>query len=103
MQILIRKTCDWLNGNKISPNLQKTELVTFKHQSKKIDSKVKIQLSRKWLYHVADITVKLTRGNALLFKIRNFVSVNTLKTIYYTIFDSHNSYAKVVRAQILML
>ena len=94
---------DWLNANKISLNLQKTESVTFKHQSKKIDSEVKIKLSRKWLYHVADITVKLTRGNALLFKIRNFVNVNTLKNIQYTIFDSHNNYAKVVKTQILML
>ena len=38
---------DWLNANKISLNLQKTELATFKHQSKKIDSEVKIKLSRK--------------------------------------------------------
>ena len=37
----------WLNANKISPNVQKAELVIFKHQRKKIDSEVKIKLSRK--------------------------------------------------------
>ena len=30
----------WLNANKIFLNMQKTEVVIFKHQSKKIDSEV---------------------------------------------------------------
>ena len=38
---------DWLNANKISLNVQKAELVIFEHQRKKIDSEVKIKLSRK--------------------------------------------------------
>ena len=38
---------DWLNANKISLNVSKTELVILKHQRKKIDSEVKIKLSRK--------------------------------------------------------
>ena len=46
-----------------------------------------------WEHHVNDIVIKLYRGNALLFKIRNFVNVNTLKTIYYAIFNSHINYA----------
>ena len=105
----ITNLTDWLNANTISLNVQKTELVIFKHQGKKIDSEVKIKLSRKRLYptdrvkyldnridenfnwkqHVSDIIIKLNRANALLFKIRNFVNVNTLKTIYYEIFNSH--------------
>ena len=109
----------WLNANKISLNVQKTELLIFKHQRKKIDSEVKIKLSRKrlyptdsvkylgvrinenlnWKHHVSDITIKLNRANALLFKIRNFVNVKTLKTIYCTIFDSHINYANVIWAQ----
>ena len=32
---------DWLTANKISLNMQKTELVFFEHQRKKIDSEVK--------------------------------------------------------------
>ena len=38
---------DWLNANKISLNVPKTEFVILKHQRKKIGSEVKIQLSRK--------------------------------------------------------
>ena len=114
----MKNLIDWLNANKISLNVQKTELVIFKHQRKKIDSEVKIKLSRKRLYptdslkyldiridenlkrkhHVSDIVIKLNRANALLFKIRNFVNVDTLKTVYYAIFDSHINYVNVVWA-----
>ena len=45
---------------------------------------------------VSHIAIKLNGVNALLFKIRNIVNVNTLKTIYYTIFDSHINYANVI-------
>ena len=34
----------WLNANKIFVNVQKTELVIFKHQRKKTDNEVKIKL-----------------------------------------------------------
>ena len=34
-----------------------------------------------WKHDVSDIAIKLNRVNALLFKIQNFVNVNTLKTI----------------------
>ena len=91
-------------------------MVIFKHQRKKINSEVNIELSRKRLYltdsveylhiridknlnckhHVSDVAIKLNRENALPFKIRNFVNVNTSKTIYYAIFDSHINYANVI-------
>ena len=43
----MKNLTDWLNANKISPNVTKTELVILKHQRKKIDSEVKIKFSRK--------------------------------------------------------
>ena len=120
VKLNMKNLIDWLNANKISLNVQKTELVIFKHQRKKLDCEVKIKLNRKqlyptdsvkylgiridknlnWKHHVSDIAIKLNRANALLFKIRNFVNVNTLKTIYYAIFDSHINYANVIWAQI---
>ena len=42
----MKNLTNWLNANKISLNVQKTELVIFKHQRKKTDSEVKIKLSR---------------------------------------------------------
>ena len=41
----------WLNANKISLNVKKTEVVTFKDQRKKLDTETKIKLNRKQHYH----------------------------------------------------
>ena len=38
----MKNLTDWLNANKISLNVQKTELVIFKHQRKKL---VKLKLN----------------------------------------------------------
>ena len=110
-----------VNTNKISLNVGKTELVIFKHQIKKLDIEIKLKLNRKRLYpsqsfryldikidenliwkdHINDTAVKLNRANALLFKIRNFVNITILKTIYFAIFDSHINYTNLVWAQML--
>ena len=119
MNLDMENLTDSLNTNKISLNVQKTELVISKHRRKKIGSEVNIKLSRKWLYpadsvkytgiridenmkwkhHVTDIAIKLNRANALLFKIRNFANVNILGTICYAIFGPQIDYANVVWAR----
>ena len=95
----------WLNANRISLNVKKTELVIFKHQRKKLDSPIKIKLSRKRLYpsksvkylgikidenlnwkqHIHDIAIKLNRANALLSINRNCVSKLLPFTLPYLI------------------
>ena len=100
-------------------NVDKTELVIFRHQRKKLDTEIKTKLNRKRLYpsqsvryfgikidqnlnrkdHINDIGVKLNRANALQFKIRNFVNIVILKTIYFAIFHSYINYASLVWAQ----
>ena len=40
----------WLNANKMSLNVDKTELVIFKNQRRKLDTEIKIKLNRKRLY-----------------------------------------------------
>ena len=99
--------------------MEKIELAIFKHQRKKLDTEIKTKLNRKRLYpsqfvrylgikvdqnlnwkdDINGIAVKLNRANALLFKIRNFVNITILKTIYFAIFDSHINYANLVWAQ----
>ena len=96
--------------------MKKSQLVIFKHQRKKLDSPIKIKLSRKRLYpsksvkylrikidehlnwkqHIHDIAIKLNRANALLSIIRNYVNKHTLRTIYFAIFDSHINYANLI-------
>ena len=92
----------WLDANKISLNVEKTELVIFKHRRKKLNTEIKIKLNRKrrypsqsvrylgvktdqnlnWKDHINGIEVRLNRANALLFKIRNFVSINYANLVW---------------------
>ena len=80
--------------------MKKTELVIFKQQRKKLDSPIKIKLSRRRHYssksvkylgikidenlnrkqHIYDIAIKLNRDNALLFAFRNYVNKHILRT-----------------------
>ena len=60
---------------------------------------VKIDTNLSWQYHVNDLSIKLNRANALLFKMRKYVNLKILRSIYFTIFDSSLSYCCLVLAQ----
>ena len=94
-------------------------MVIFKFKQKKLEGDLKIKLCGKrlyptesvkylgvkidtnltWQHHVNDLSIKLNRANALLFKIRKYVSPKILRSIYFAIFDSHLSYCCLVWAQ----
>ena len=60
---------------------------------------VKIDTTLRWQYHINDLSIKLNRANALLFKMRKYVSLKILRSIYFAIFDSYLSYCCLVWAQ----
>ena len=60
---------------------------------------VKIDENLNWKYYIHNIATKLNRANGPLFKIRNYVNFNTLKSIYFAIFDSHINYANLIWVQ----
>ena len=49
---------------------------------------VKIDTNLSWQYHVNDTSIKLNRANYLPFKMRKYVSLKMLRSIYFAIFDS---------------
>ena len=53
---------------------------------------VKIDINLSWQYHVNDLSTKLNRANALLFKMRKYVSPKILRSIHFAFSDSHLSY-----------
>ena len=115
----LKHLVNWLKANKISLNVKKTEMVIFKSNQKKFECDLKIKLCGKrlyptesvkylgvkidttlsWQYYVNDLSIKLNRANALLFKMRKYVSLKILKSIYFAIFDSYLSYCCLVWAQ----
>ena len=93
-------------------------MLIFKSKQKKFEGDLKIKLSGKRLYptekvkylgvkidtnlswqYVNDLTVQLNRANALLSKMRKYVSCKILRSIYFAIFDYFLSYCCLVWAQ----
>ena len=50
-------------------------------------------------YDFNDISLKLNRSNALLFKMRKYVSLKLLRSIEFAIFDSYSPCCLFVQAQ----
>ena len=94
-------------------------MVIFKSKQKKLEGGLKIKLCGKrlyltksvkylgvkidtnltWQHHINDISIKLNRTNALLFKMRKYARPKILRSIYFAIFESYLSYCCLVRAQ----
>ena len=94
-------------------------MVIFKYKQKKLEGDLKIKLCGKrlyptesvkylgvkidtnlsWQYHVNDLSIKLNRANALLFKMRKYVSLKILRSIYFAIFEFYLSYCSLAWAQ----
>ena len=94
-------------------------MAIFKSKQKKLEGDLKIKLCGKrlypfesveyigveidtnlsWQYHVNDLSIKLNRANALLFKMRKYFSLKILRSIYFAIFDSYLSYCCLVWLQ----
>ena len=108
----LKHLVNWLNANKISLNVKKTEMVIFKSKQKKLEGDLKIKLCGKrlyptesvkyvgvkidanltWKHNINDLSIELNRANAFLFKIRKYISPKILRSIYFAIFDSYLSY-----------
>ena len=102
----------WLNANKISLNITKTEVLIFKRKGRIFDTDLKLKLCGKklftsesvkylgvildeclqWKFHINQLCLKLNKANAMLCKIHHYVNETTLRSIYYAIFQSHLSY-----------
>jgi hypothetical protein len=107
---------DWLCANRLSLNSKKTDLILFKPHHKRDDFRLtinfggtKIFLSNKvkylgvlidasltWKPHIAELSKKLSRVAAILSKVRHYVPLNTLKSLYLSLFQSHLSYGCLV-------
>ena len=105
----MKNLSNWLNANKISLNVKKRETIICKSRRKKYEGVIKLILDKwrlypsnnikylgfkidenlNWKHHVNDTWTKLIRGSAILFKIRNYVNPEMLRSIYFVIFECH--------------
>ena len=90
----LRNLKNWLNANKISLNVSKTELILFKPKMKKLDFDLKLRLNGKGVY-----PTKSVKYVGIKIHVREFVNTKILKSIYYAIFDCHLNYTNTVWGQ----
>ena len=109
----LKSISDWLKANRLSVNVDKSKLLIFRSKQRKLDLNhisIKMEGSRlipcenvkylglyldknlSWDFHVNQLSKKLSRTNDILSKIRHFVSMKILISIYYSIFYSHILY-----------
>ena len=60
---------------------------------------VKVDANLTWQHHVNDLSIKLNRANALLFKMKKYLSLKILRSIFFATFDSYLSYCCLAWAQ----
>ena len=98
---------NWLNANRISLNVSKTEFIIFRKPSKSVSlESLKIKISGKKLYtstsikylgvlidehlswraHIDELIKKLNRSNNMLSKVRYYVNTNTIRSLYFSLF-----------------
>ena len=115
----LKNLSNWLKANNISLNIGKTDFLILISPKKQFDNNFKIKLNGKKLYEtdsvknlgiqiekrltwkqqISHVVLKLNKANAMLSKLRYVLDIKTLKSVKYTIFESHLCYASVVWTQ----
>ena len=105
----LKLTVHRLRANRISLNVDKTEIIIFRPKCKDATKKLNFRISGPQIYiskqvkylglmlveslawssHISMLKAKLSRANGLLAKLRYYTSSKLLTTIYNALFESH--------------
>ena len=115
----LRLVKKWLDANKLSLNIDKTNYIIFHSSSVKVPSGPDIKIGKKhikrvkfvkflgllldehlsWKYHLCELSKKLARTCGLFFKIRNLLPLDVLICLYNALFLSFLQYGLIVWGQ----
>ena len=102
----------WLCANKLSLNVSKTQFLLFRTKSKLDKYRFTLTLNQtklyestfvkylgvlidnklSWKHHINELSKRLAFSNSLLCKIRHYVPQKILRSLYYSLFNSHILY-----------
>ena len=103
----------WLNVNRLSLNIDKTNFIVFHPYNKPVKKRITIKINNKaiiekeyikylgvlidsilsWKHHVSNISKKISRSIGIMYKLRHFLPLKVLKNVYYSLVYSHIVYA----------
>ena len=119
------KLCEWLNSNKLSLNVSKSNFVIFHPYQRKLYREVNLKipdnnleqlvsLERKtyvkylgvlidenlsWKQHINYISTKISKGIGIITRLRHLVPLTTLLNIYRSLIEPYISYGLVAWGQ----
>ncbi len=113
----------WLDANKLSLNIDKTNYIIFHSSSRNVPSDSTIKIGKKyikrvkfvkflgilldehlsWKYHLSELSKKLARTCGIFFKIRNLLPFDVLLCLYNALFLSFLQYGLIVWGQTFAL
>ena len=102
----------WLCANRLSLNVAKTEFILFQPPRMSPVNRIVLKLNRTniyasfkikylgvlldhrltWKHHLSELSKKLSRSVGMLYKIRDFCPTPVLRSLYFSIFNSHLTY-----------
>ena len=109
----LKKLRIWLIVNRLSLNIDKTNFVIFHPFNKPLKQKITLKMHRNaiseknhvkylgimidstltWRAHIDNVSSKMSRAIGLLYKIRPFVNIKLLRTLYYSLVYPYLIYA----------
>ena len=104
LNIELRKLVLWIQSNKLSLNVEKTNFILFKPRKKRIHESINIDINSRqieriyhtkflgiyiscdlsWDHHTRYISSKISKGIGIIYKLRKYLSFKTLLSMYYT-------------------
>ena len=110
--IELQKVSQWLIANKLSLNVNKSNLMVFKRQGAKTSHKLSIHINNEiivernntkylgiyidnqlnWKCHIAHVKTQLEKGIGLLRRLKYYLPAKILKNVYYAHFAPYLDY-----------
>ena len=99
----------WLKVNRLALNISKTNYVIFHSSQRKLDLNITIKLDKKaltqkehikylgviidshlnWKQHIQTVSNKISRSIGIMYRLRNYINLKNMKSIYYSLIYSH--------------
>ena len=109
----LKKLHLWLNINRLSLNIDKTNYIIFHPYNKPLKQHTTIKINKKainekdyvkylgvlidstlsWKDQISNISKKISRAIGIMYKLRPFLPLNVMKNVYYSLIYSHIIYA----------
>ena len=103
----------WLNVNRLSLNIDKTNFLIFHPYNKPLKQNVTIKINKKatsekdfikylgvlvnsslsWKCQISNLTKKISRAIGIMYKLRPFLPLKVMQNVYYSLIYSHIIYA----------